>query len=612
MKKTFLLTSLLALSACGGGSGGGANTSYNVSPITTVTDARPAITIATTDINPTVSNANSNLTGMAAYTVSNADDVKSAMNTYVAEKLGSSIYTAENYNDLNRAATRRRAAAAALTDAQKFEIANAKIIQMKQVLHDMATTDDVEAYVSKYKKYVAEALTLWGAEDVNSSMSNSDLIAKFNALEITSDTLSDKLADFDHDNAFEYNKETFDNVQFKGSGEDAYFKFTLGDDDTITSVSRMVRENPSDEYALSDEGVFVRQKDTNGNYTKDFKATNYEYVFDLGTSGLGEDYSAFESNLSTIKFTSTNGSLSDANLKTNVLAELQQEYNDVLASQPTNCENCETKLTAVYNAYVAKINGTDGDEVDDWAAMLSDKTVSPFYKTVTMVGLGKDFGLKYADFGYAQLDEEDDNHNVQTMYSPYAGGYTSRIVNADKVEEGAQYSGTALLTVETSTYGGGHTEKEGTLFKNEGAILSYDGDGVHTLTMDNLVNMDDTSKKWYDVSVSGNTVSGDVTFTVSGTTNATDFKMLSDDGRENYAVTKTFANGGGILNQQDPFDNEATDGTYSYHGNAEIEYYGPDANTADEALTRFGFSENDSTTNKEVAIYGIYGGKKIE
>lgn len=164
MKKYVILTSLLALSACGGGSGGGGTASVPLSP-TTPTTTPVAVSLQGFSGGQQVNTENAELTNMSSYTVDYATSEsasKTAIEEYVAAHL-----TGGSTDLLNRSATRRSPsmrAAAATRDA--FAEADAAITQMKQVVYDivnMGTNEtDINAYVTEHKDAMVTHCCCWG------------------------------------------------------------------------------------------------------------------------------------------------------------------------------------------------------------------------------------------------------------------------------------------------------------------------------------------------------------------------------------------------------------------------------------------------------------------
>ena len=656
MKKYFILTSVLVLAACGGGSGG----SGYVSSVNSVGSARTSATTGLGAIfvmqeNPTVDDNNKSLTGMASYTVGTPADTEKLI-AYVSSKLGSNIYSQESYDSLLRHSTTDRKYARtatdssennSLSDTKKKEIALIKISQMKSVLYNMVNTaDDPEKlsnFVNKNRDSIKEALVLFGSLDKNtdiSQMSATDVCGLFKKddISITKENVMKEFEDFDKDE-FGFTKETLANVIFESAGEDAKFQFKMDDTGKITNVALV--EDPSSEYKHDDNKKYqynnttlerVTRNDTyrvskQGWFDRDKTTTNfntkyYEYEINLGNHNV--DGAGQRSDLQTFKFYSVDGGLTGDALKQAAIEALLEFGDKLYTNQGGETDkdraNNRTKVTSVIQYYAGVISNLDQDfsvEPTEISAM------------ATLAGFGASKGLKYSDFGYATLIEKVGDKS-STMYAPYAGGYETRRMKQfdndgnqilNNSLNGAEFNGTVIAAIENTKNG---TKNENDMLVTGNGKLTYSiNDNVATNTLVVTGLKDKKNHDWYDVTISqgaentsfkfngtGKSIPEDYQFftaveniTGAGTENES-HEMVTTAGNENI---KTDGSAAFTLGTSVP-DN------YRVEGGMDAQYYGADANNPTEATTRFGFSEEwhnkDNSLSNEVAIYGAFGGKK--
>ena len=533
MKKYVILTSLLALSACGGGSGGG-GASVPLSPVTPTPSTTPVVvSLQGFSGGQQVNTENAELTNMSSYTVDYATDEstsKAAIEAYVAAHL-----TGGSTDLLNRSATRRSPsmrAAAATRDA--FAEADAAITQMKQVVYDIVNmgTDEtnINAYVTAHKDAMVNALLLLGRSGVNSSMTNSELLDELDAArqaigtaygsEISSTNIMDVLDWFDETN-FGISKQKMDTVRLKDTGQDAFFKFALDDTGKITSVS--LWENTIGEYGNT--------YTTGANRARIYIATSGEHageaVYEIGAGvvnlnpfgtddnpyansdagDLSRNGNTFSNNVNFYSFVIdgkefeiiSQHPLTVAQMKARLKNEAIQKANKTMHSQNSaESESYVSELTDDVNDLFAAIDAYSFTE-DDSGNIVPTGVVS---QVATMTGMGKGFGsdgskkLSYADFGYSTLTRTMGNES-ETNHLTYAGGYDARRMTpgdtANLLADNSTFTGTAMVTVEDN-----HDDKvnndndrfTATLYRDDTAQLKYNVDGSHnvtsTLTMANL------------------------------------------------------------------------------------------------------------------------------
>lgn len=571
MKRYFILTSVIALTACGGGSGGGipavpSSPSTPSNPTTPVT-----VTLQGFSGGTTVNSENAGLTNMASYTNTYATDAeasKAQMIAYVDLHLGGST------DLLNRSASTRKSTVRATRDA--FADADAAITQMKQVVYDIVNMGDdgtaIDAYVTEHKDAMINALLLLGQTGVTSDMTNEQLMDKLgdarNAIiadtsndfsDITSANIMEVLDWFDE--RFGMTRERMDKVKLRDTGQDAHFKFALDDTGKITSVSlwenaigeygsayttganrariyinnsgnatyemgtTVANLNPfgtdADPYMKSDEGDFYRDGNT-------FSNTVNFYAFNIG----GEKMEIVSQTPLTVD-----------EIKVKLKNAVIEDINKVMHSQPGDSQSQDNVIafTAQANALFTAINNFVFPVTDGYVTVT--ETVA---QTATMNGLGKGFGsdgskkLSYADFGYSTLTRTT-SEGSESQHLTYAGGYDARRMNPADTEnllaDNSTFTGTAVVTVEDEDRrevanpggSGTHTEKSFTsaLYRDNTAQLKYNIAGstvTNTLTMANLKAVESsgdnpvaTGKDWYTMVISKDEGSNTATYTFDST-----------------------------------------------------------------------------------------------
>jgi hypothetical protein len=657
MKRYAILTSVLALAACGGGSGGG-NGGSGSTHFSSAVNKLPPVTMQGFSGGNTVNANNTSLTNMSSYTATYAtseSQAKQDMIDYVESKLG-------DLDLVNRSAIRganRSSMSPRSGDSSDFYNADVVLTRMKQVLHDMAdlSGNDLTNYVNKYKKYVAQSLLLYGqieAEAV-SSMTTTDLINAFNDTGITSENVMSKLDDFDEDN-FAIVKERMENIKLIDTGQDAYFKFKLDDNGKISSVS--LWENPTTDYgtswttgtnrrriiiATSGEQAGEAIYDTTSNILNPFgndgdylnsdagylnrngsgnafTNTMYHYEFDFGEHNLAsvissDEFSEVEIDSATV--------LDLAGAKEKLKNYIIEKVNKILHSQPNDDSDSLDGILAVANYYIGLIDGLTTSDIPAY---------NTFTQTVTMYGEGKNVQLKYSDFGYAKMVRQMGNQTEQ-QYLTYAGGYDTRNMNSVEsdlrlLEDGATFTGTALVTVEDKHKDRNNDDNDyikSALYKDTTATLTYNvsgGTATHTLTMENLQategdNITTNTKDWYTMVVSGTDENPVLSYQFDATDKniASNYQFFGiDDGnivRDNSIV----ATDNSVVNI-DKVNGTTVNDNFALYGDATANYYGENPASPTEATSGFYVSEryhsDDNNVQHELAVYGAFGGQKSD
>lgn len=623
MRKYLVLTSIFALSACGGGGGSGDFGGHAAHP---TTPGNPPIHMQGFSGGQTVHANNATLTNMSSYTVdygTDEDTTKQAMIDYVNTHLGNSRGISQDRSATRSSSMRARDGE---VDAEEFARADAAITEMKQVLYDMVGKPNnaaLRTYVTRYRYAVVNALKMQDV-DVTNETSIDDLVAAFNTLKSDKSWTTDNImANLDEFDATKFHITKFrmeDNVKLHDAGDaNAYFQFDLDSGGTITRVALFEGDVPND------YGWFDKNNNPNGNQ---FVKTTYGYRFTMGnlatdTPGLTESQiAAFtwfngitgKDDITNLRFNNDDSTLTNSAKKAAMIQTINREFNDFKRGQHDHEHDDDIEL--VRAQYLALINAAFTDLEDDGHDVVFGQQVTPLDLTVTMIGEGKNLHLQYSDFGYADLKDVHEQSNgtfkESHTYVPYAGGYDARIVNP---EEDVTFTGTAVAGIQWSTKAAnGDEDGDGMLVRNENAQLTFDHTtGKSTLVMNNLVN--DAGKKWYNVTVSGD-FSGD---------RAADLRFEFDDtGKTTDAAYDFISNPEDISfaaedwNESDNLfkQTNSLDDTIDYRGNARVDYYGDSPTSAPgEVTSTFSFSEeqhiNDGHGNEdhhEIGIYGAYGG----
>ena len=546
MRKIYILTSVLALAACGGGSGGGGG-SHGGSYVPPAQPTTPSlttpnaltITVQEFDGGTTVTQGNESVTNMSSYTLDyGVDENQTRINiiNYVKGKLAQ---TSSRGGLLNRAATARAQQMQSRNgqeefDPEQFAAADLYIKNMKQVLYEMTqkSGEDLTTYVEGNKENVVNALKLQN-QNVSEDTETADLITAFGALGLTSENIVQKMEEFD--TARGISKVTMDNVKLRDTGYDAYFAFGLDAGGVIQSVALF--ENKTGEYgsAYPDkqiiasgngaaaaywDGSFEYKNNDAGwldrggsGHETEFSSTVYMYTFDLGNHNAHvynpnnpeEEIMVEDQNHNTIPLTQAiipAGKFSSVEVigaqgltlpqaKEKIKEYIIGKVNNILHSQPADANPYTLDaIVAVANYYISSLN--------ELVTAMPESPVA-IQQVATMNGMGKDVNLQYADFGYSKLTRTS-SEGGETNYLTYAGGYDQRRMDKtpgeNHLENGATFTGTAVISVEDEDKRPGSQNKSNNvktlasaLYKDTDAHLTYNHSGntvSHTLRMNNL------------------------------------------------------------------------------------------------------------------------------
>lgn len=674
MKKPFILTSLLALTACGGGGGVVVNAPTNAA-------STPVLTAQTFAAGQgAVNSANASLTNMASYTATYNGTNENGVQGEIVDYVNSRLNNTRSFVNSNG----RGASARSVTRDFDFATSDTKIANMKQVLIELAgKADDAarEQYISNHKNAVIEALVLYDRDQdtmINTDSTIEELIAEFSEQGLNADNVLDKMEDFDTDE-LKFTKEKLSEVRLNDSGTDAYFQFKMDDSGKITEVSlwesvtaeygpsysdyRIILNNdgtgatpdevaaggnlnPFDsEYINGTAGWLVRGT---GNNSKKFTGTVYAYMFDFGErpEGFIKNYD----NDDLIIYTDT---------------PLDPDNPEDLAKAKELLKNkiIEKVNKDLHNQHGEEGGGRDDNTVDDFVTEATwyiqqinefDSITNPLAisQVASMSGVGKTVNLRYSDFGYSSLARswnEGGRSQTETKFVTYTGGYDTRRggefdSRTDKdndpanpnLTNGATFTGTAIVSVEAEheyrdQQGKSHDYVKSALYKDTGARLVYNitdnRDGTttatHTLTMDDLRAQSGgdvaAGSKWYTTVITGTEGSDDLNFKFS-----TDGKTINQYHQFFTDVTPlgavTVDNSDAVVNTHGGDNLVARDGgtvandNINLHGSMSADYYGEVVTNPTEATSGFYFGEryhdDNDEVEHEVSVYGAFGGKK--
>ncbi len=181
-------------------------------------------------------------------------------------------------------------------------------------------------------------------------------------------------------------------------------------------------------------------------------------------------------------------------------------------------------------------------------------------RTIELATLGKEAGLQFADFGYAQETELEPNKTDRDFYV-FTGG--SNVIQNAAVKDAA-FTGTAVAYIESDKPGNIVNQISAT----DDAKLVVDANGNHTLTM----NFSKADKPWYDVVAK----TGNIIQLSGGANVAADFRVDGMHQRDNYTA-------------------------YQFHG---------ENGNASEVSYRVGADYKDNATGREVDFDAAFGGKR--
>lgn len=583
MKRYFILTSVLALAACGAGSGGGGvdgGTGVNIGRATYSTPS-------------SVRSANSAVTQMETFS-SNADEIVAKV-----QKAGINLSNGgSSVNNMRPSVTRSAVSADTLASAFTNQATNIQKLAMAELKNMYDIVNDGEYFNNASETQLRNAFLLAGndADDFDAS-NRSGMRAEIESRYVA--VLDDLVAKDGSDYLWSPKTDVLENVNFRMSGEDSYIKFTLNEEGKIVSAAKYDRDGEG--YSISEEGEFTRSG--TGNSFGSAK-TLYEWSYAVPSNIL-------------------NGvTFSDSEAATHILQDLQQKPITL------DSDNAELSQADIREAILDKITERLGNlnlNADDLsAASTAIAAVVNAYTFAAPVALsaklninGEKLGLKYADLGFAELvvSNADGSRVLERSFTPYVGGYDSRKV--EDIAQTTKFTGTAIAGVDHKETHGGQQTADGMLIRGKG-VLTMNQDGTNKLVMTDFVGVDAEHKgqKWYNLTVettNAEAVHGAPKFTVGNVKGVNEDFALNTEFNNNDKIEVGFTEDDWAGNEHVMSTGNANAGT-RYGGMAEFNAYGPTKDNPTEATSSFSFSEeehwNSNADHREVAVYGAFGGKK--
>lgn len=477
MKKTLILTSVLALTACGGGSGGGAGTPAEITTPTTFTDR--------------VAASNSVITNM----VSNS---KTQVAVYVANKLGSDA-SSVGLGNAGRSATTRGAFIPSANVGSGLDYDKAQeLIELAEWLGDNTTTE--QDIISMFdnsnegKNKIKAALKLLDGMYCfvggSAEETANRIIARRSANEFVA-----PLADLQKHSEIM----TLDGVDLYTT-EGYRLKFNVDTDGKIVSY-----EYP-DFVTHNDDGTTTVSDDIN------IYDDDHNLIGQMHNPGEDDDDGLI------MRQGDTNIFVQEGSIPLSEMSDEDPDANFVSAENITDVNGrLNLKLYDEYISYAKRL----GLKYSDFGIMRHD------FKTATFTATGLN------EAGEQEVRQFIDAWGV--MMTPFAGGYTSKKISdgdmATLANDGnITFSGTAVADVryrDGLAYNGNGIDVPLTddLMTDNGATLVFNQSGTQTLTAD-------FSDDWYKIQAIKN---------ADGTNQLIVFSDRNNDGVINDAdrVTKT-------------------------------------------------------------------------
>lgn len=497
MKKIAILTSVLALAACGGGSGGGA----------------PGAIVTPTD-NVALVAKDSGLT-MVDINATRAANYKQALET---------VQSIEAGHDITGAVTVSRAS---VTQRQSINMAK---------LSDYTTDDIDSAYQAMHDILVGGILDNRTNHDVLfalalSGMTESDIInllksvndGNVNLVEnikrfveiLSEDEKTDEIDKIIERATYVYKdfgkefKTTLENAKFRGNFSGGYFTFVFDENGDIDSMKQI--DGAEETFATIGGGRFQQQK----------KGTEYRCEVQMDEQGNSIDAGVFFAE----------------NERPNE-AEIKERLLDAL------CEHVQNDQNGTARAQIkAMLDDMDIVGYNDWCDGCIISAPVDYSDTFLVESRGKDLGLKYSDFGlliesaimhpgHVDVDGDDvteiDKEITYHEHNVFAGGYEANEVNTPTTD--MTFSGLAYAGVTTK-----RNDWTGTDDYQEPELAQYDG--VATLsvsTKDDVLTQklvtDFSGDGWYTITVDDMGATNNANIHFSGTSKNPDFAYKTGDG----------------------------------------------------------------------------------
>jgi len=499
MKKIAIFTSILALAACGGGSGSGHS---GGSGAWGGHDGVPGVeTPETVDL--TITNLPDS--------VDNKDEIVS----YVEAALGDVIMaqSSQSVNAGRKSAARHSSLWSGMNIDEKYDLALAEYKNMYNAAMGQALADD--AYKNAYLLAGGKFEDFdWG----ELSDDNRDEIRAY-IHERYEDILKKFFWWIDNKPSWEYKKQNLADMDFNSFGNrawngDSYIKILQTNNGKITKI------NMNDPHDGIDYDITI---DKSG---KGVSAPKYTYFVPFST-GYGIDVVRFETDKE-LKISEIKDGLKNV-LNTDFPYMSDEQKNQIIA----DIDNMSDKNKKEYSYYDG-LERLDTDDLGYWFVQKEAMNID------NLSVYGKSAGLRYSDFGRVVGTYNVGDLSIDRKYV-FAGGYDIKQVDKDRIESEMNFSGKAVGNVvyhRTSETDNSIEHSYLDLESND-VKLNFNN-GTETLTM--------KFPNWYDVKVVQNK-NGDGTITFANGDRISDSKYKFD--KNEYSLRDDdIANGhvgGGVL-----------------------------------------------------------------
>ena len=471
MKKLALLTSILALTACGGGSGGGG--------------ATPGAIVTPTDDFVRVS-ADSGLS-MVDVNAERVANYETALKTVNAIEYGHDI---SGSSAISRTSVSHRSS---INSGAKLSYSADDVNSAYQIMHEILVSGDLDG---KTNHDVLLALALSGMAErdiidlltaVNNSSSLTDNIKRFAEM-LAADEKTEEInkiiaraTSVYQDFGKEFTT-TLENAKFSGNFSGGYFTFVFDENGKVESLKQI--DGAEEVYASIGGGRFQQQK----------KGTEYRCEVQMDNQGNSIDAGVFFA---------ANEKPTEAEIKERLLDALYEHVQNDTGG-------------AIRAQIKAALDGMDIVGYNNWCDDCIISAPVDYSDAILVESRGKDLGLKYSDFGlviesaimhpgHVDIDDKAtliDKEITYHEHSVFAGGYEDKEANTPTTDmtfsglayagvttkrndwtdaqdyqepELAQYNGVATLSV--STADDVLTQK---------LVTDFSGDGWYTITVDDM------------------------------------------------------------------------------------------------------------------------------
>ncbi len=530
--------SLLILSACGGGSGGGNSVSGGQNML------RPSVTPTETKVR------NSNLV------ISSNIDNESKRSEHVINTLGEDYYSSVSNGMVSNGRASSRSPRPQNPNPKDYcsnprECNDIAFNNMKKWLID--NISDSDNWTDN--KELRNALILAGFKSELSG--NWDDIKEWvrDNLGTIQKQAEDIYSDIGEHQDFDITKSDLSVISHMDG--DAKVKFVFNNSKEISGIEYIINHTPDIASKLT--GERIDDKDTRFN----MNAALYRYTL----TGIGIQYdpaSEVDGGREITLISDKPLELSEAQAKLRQLIAYYKEQGIFFntfhtwpgGELPAGKTQEQAIIDALYGEVLARINGLENMEELE----LETETIKG---ELDFQSAGKKLGLAYSDFGFVRFDGQDEI---------FHGGYPDNKIELATVRDlnkDMNFKGSAIGIVETSTETSNGSETTGRVELNGNADLLVANNGKETLT----VNFD----KWYNVTVERNTDdTNKITFSDYHNENDSfKFKYVNEGGSLVERGDTPYAVDNFTTPQTPHFNYQDTETTGQTEGSMILDYFGP-------------------------------------